>query len=653
MPTVSLSQAIGVAAQHVRDGRLDQGQALCEKILAKYPNEHRVLHLMGLIAHRRGQHAAALELMNRSSTLAGDVPDYRCNRATVLLAMKRPQDALAELEFAQRLLPDNPEVLYNLGLARGALKQWDEAVTALRRHVELRPNSAAGLALLGEALRKTKQYAKAIDALQAATRLEPQNAATWISLGHALFETGHVEASIYDFIRAIELAPDNVEGHLGLAMALRDRGELETELAYYRRAIELNPADVSAHSALLVMFNFVPGVTHQELAREHALWNQRHAEPLAGEIRPHDNLKDPSRPLRVGFVSPDFLDHSVRFFLLPVLETIDRTNFQIHCYSNTDQSDHITRRIQSLSDGWHEIVQIPDHDLSEQIREQQIDILIDLSMHSSNNRALFFARKPAPVQAAWLAYPGTTGLTAMDYRLTDRFQDPEGQDESWSSERPMRLPDCWCCFGPGDERPPVQSPPVQKTGSITFGSLNAFRKINQPVLALWAQILRQMPDSTLMLVCPEGSPQAKVLEFMQLQGVSPSRIRLVPELSRDEYFRRYNQIDIALDPFPFNGMTTTCDTLWMGVPVITMPGVLPAGRVGSGLLTCVGLSDLVATDAEDYVKKACALAGDVSRLVELRQTMRDRMQASPLMDAQRFTRNFENALRSMWRAWCG
>ena len=300
------------------------------------------------------------------------------------------------------------------------------------------------------------------------------------------------------------------------------------------------------------------------------------------------------------------------------------------------------------------------------IREDEVDILVDLTMHTADNRLPVFARQPAPVQVSWLAYAGATGVPGIGYRLTDACMDPPGEDSTWSTEsrhspegdggawsteEPVRLPDCWCCYDPVDESPEINELPALSAKGVTFGSLNNFAKINEGVLALWARVLKAVKGSRLVMLCPEGQTRERVRAYFGARRIRAERVEFVGHLPRLEYLGLYRRIDLGLDPFPYNGMTTTCDALWMGAPVLTMPGEMPASRAGLSVLSSIGLGELAAPSKADYVRMTVELAGDLPRLAELRATLRARMRASPLMDAPRFARNVESAYRKMWERW--
>lgn len=339
-------------------------------------------------------------------------------------------------------------------------------------------------------------------------------------------------------------------------------------------------------------------------------------------------------------------------FFLPLLEAHDHAQFELHAYASVANPDSITTRMRRSFDVWHDVRHLTDAQLAEQIRVDGMDLIVDLTMHMADNRMLVFARRPAPVQVTWLGYPATAGLDTIDYRLTDHHLEPNGEDYPLSAEIPIRLPDSWCCYDPVFETPPCEEQPALRAGRITFGSLNNFCKINEVVLARWARVLITVQDSTLLLLCPEGTTRERTLAILSSHGVKPSRVEFVSFQSRQSYLKTYNRIDICLDPFPYNGHTTTLDALWMGVPVLTLPGTLTPSRAGASLLTTIGLREMIAGSEDDYLALAVNFARDLPRLAALRASLRGCLQRSPLMDAKRFARATEAAYREMWLQWC-
>jgi predicted O-linked N-acetylglucosamine transferase (SPINDLY family) len=369
-------------------------------------------------------------------------------------------------------------------------------------------------------------------------------------------------------------------------------------------------------------------------------------------IPSHPNDRSPDRRLRIGYVSPDFSRHPVGRFLLPLLESHDHARFEIFCYASVRAPDAVTDACRAAADTWRDVVGQSDEQVAAIVCRDRIDILVDLTMHMAGNRLLLFARKPAPVQVSYLAYCGATGLTTIDYRLTDPYLDPPGGEQRSGGEQPIRLPETYWCYRSTVLAPPVGPLPALRSGHVTFGCLNNFAKVSGPTLVAWSRLLQTLPESRLLLHARPGSHCDRVRDLVARQGVRPERLGFVDRLAAAEYFRVYGQIDVALDPFPFGGGTTTCDALWMGVPVVSLAGATAVGRSGLSILSNLGRAEWVARDGEQYLRIAVDLAQDLPSLEELRGTLRAQMQASPLMDVPRFARNVEAAYRMMWQRWC-
>jgi predicted O-linked N-acetylglucosamine transferase (SPINDLY family) len=385
---------------------------------------------------------------------------------------------------------------------------------------------------------------------------------------------------------------------------------------------------------------------------EHRRWNELHAEPLRKFVQPHTNDGDPDRRLRIGYLSADFRDHSVSRFLLPLFRNHNHEAYEIVCYSDVVKCDQVTDRLRALADRWNDTFGQTDERLADKVREDKIDILVDLAGHTAGNRLMVFARRAAPVQVTYLGYPASTGMSEMDYRLTDSFADPPGQTESLHSETLWRLPVCNWCYEEPESAPEVRTLPADRP--IRFGTFNNLAKVSSPIMDLWAAILIAMPSSRLVIKSQgvaEESVRRRINQCFMSRGLQPDRLELRGhEPIFTSHLEAYNQLDIALDTFPYHGTTTTCEALWMGVPVVTLAGSAHVSRVGVSLLSCVDLPDLVAKSPEEYVSIAVGLAKDLPRLAELRRTLRLRMRASPLMDGARFARDIESAYRQMWRA---
>jgi predicted O-linked N-acetylglucosamine transferase (SPINDLY family) len=489
----------------------------------------------------------------------------------------------------------------------------------------------------------------AIAEFRAAIAAKPDFADAHNDLACALRDRGEMDQAVAELRQAVMLKPDYAPAHSNLGNLLKDRGELDAALAAYRQAMFIDPRWITSHQNLLYALNFHPQYDGAAILREHQAFDRLHAQPLANLARSHVNDRDPDRRLRIGYVSPDFRDHVVGRNMLPLLGAHDHERFEIACYALMQRHDAMTLRFGALADIWRDVAADSDDEIAEMIRGDRIDILVDLALHMDGNRLLVFARKPAPVQVTFAGYPGTTGLAAIDYRLTDPYLDPPGINGAFYSEASIRLPGCFWCYDPLDNGLSVNELPARADGQITFGCLNSFCKVNDAVLAAWSAVMAACPDSRIVILAGAGDHRRQVLAAL---GVHPARVEFVGHRARDEYLKLYHRLDLVLDTFPYNGHTTTCDALWMGVPVVSVAGKTAVGRGGLSILSNLGLAELVADSQEGYVRIAADLAHDLSRLSNLRSTLRRRMEQSPLMNAPRFARDIEAAYRRMWRTWC-
>ena len=633
-------------------GQVEEAVAAYRQAIELKPDHAEAHNNLGaaLAGQRRLDEAMAACL--RARQLKPDLPEAHDNLGNALRERGRLDDAVAAYRQALQLKPHFPEAHNNLGNALRERGQVDEAIAAYRRALQLKPRFPEAHTNLGNALRERGQIDQAVAAHREAIEIKPSYAEAHNNLGLALWDGSRFDEAIGAYRDALELQPDFPEAHNNLGNALKSLGELDEGIAAYRRALRIRPDYVGAHSNLIYALHFQPGHTARTISEEHERWNRQFSDPQKQFVRPHGIPTVAGRRLRIGYVSPDFRDHPAGRYLLPLLERHDREGFEILCYSGVARPDWMTERLRGLTDVWRETIGVSDARLAEMIREDGVDILVDLALHTADNRLPVFARQAAPVQVSWLGYPGGTGLRSIGYRLTDAHMDPSGEDAAWSADESVRLPSCWCCYVPVDECPEINALPAWSAEGVTFGSLNNFAKMNEGVLALWARLLDAIKGSRLLMFCPEGRTREKVRAFFGERGIGTERVELAGYVSRWEYLRLYHRIDLGLDPFPCNGMTTTCDALWMGVPVLTLPGEMPVSRAGLSLLSSVGLGELAASSEEDYVRIAVELATDLPRLEELRGTLRPRMRASPLMDASRFSRNVEAAYRKMWQTWC-
>ena len=517
------------------------------------------------------------------------------------------------------LIPSNFDARLELGLVLFQRGVPEEAVVHFREAVVLRPTSAVALRNYGALLRIGQRVGEAIEMLE----------------------------------RALVQAPHDAATHTYLGSALSLRREPERAMVHLRKAVEYAPADLAFHDNLLLLSHYQTLQTREQLAELHRAYGLV-VEAGAKRTSPPTGPRAPERRLRIGYVSADFVLHSVAFFLEPLLEHRDRTQLEAYVYCNARRLDPVSTRLQGLVDGWRDVRALDDDEAAALIRVDEIDVLIDLSGHTNGNRLAVFARKPAPVQVTYLGYPNTTGLSRIDFRITDAEADPPGSTESLHTERLLRLDTGFLCYRPPSIAPEVSAPPSTLGRAPTFGSFNALNKLSDETLALWARLLRETPEARLLLKHSFlGQPESKARfeALLQAHGLPLERVELrghVPALAG--HLSAYSGVDVALDSFPYHGTTTTCEALYMGVPVVSLAGDTHVSRVGVSLLKRAGLSDLVATDHDAYVGIAQELLREEARRVALRGTMRERLREGGLTDAPRVTRAFEDALRRAYES---
>ncbi len=529
-------------------------------------------------------------------------------------------------------------------------------MAAYRRATEIDPSFAEACNSLGAMLQESGGLDDAIAAYRRAIEIKPDYAAAHSNLGAASLCNGHFDEALTHCHRALRFDSNDVGAHNNLGMTLQNVGRLDEAIEVYKNALTLRPNFSGAHSNLILTMNYHPRFTAEAILAESRYWDEIHALPYAVRTRPHANARDPERRLRIGYVSPDFRCHSVSYFVEPLLAAHDRNAVEVFCYADVARPDEMTARLQTLADGWRSTVGLSDAEVADQIGKDRIDILVDLAGHTAGNRLLAFAQRPAPVQVTWLGYPNTTGLSAIDYRFTDGIADPEGIAEAHHSEILVRLPGGFLCYGPPAMSPELTPPPAARSGQVTFGSFNNLAKVTSEVVKAWASILKAVPGSRILIKSKPLADEATRAHYLALfaaQGIEANRIELISAIpSISGHLAAYENVDIALDPFPYNGTTTTCEALWLGVPVITLCGACHAARVGASLLTAVGLTDLIAETSDGYIETAAGLAKNIDRLKALRKDLRPRMAASPLCDGETFARSMEAAYRDMWQCWC-
>ena len=631
-------------------GQTQEAIECFRRALALQPDSPEILNNVGTALVSRGDLEEAIRCFEQAVTLRPDFAAALSNLGSALCTAGRGDEGIATLRKALELRPNSAQAHFNLGKALHEKDGYDEATVVLERALNLQPDYPEAINVLGLVYQARRQLGEATNHYRRALALRPDHYEILNNLGSVLQQQQDYDGAVGAYQRALALRPDYPEALANLANVMSLVGEYDEALRLYSRSLALK-LDARTASGMLMFLHMLPNWTPRQIYEEHALWDQTFARPLAASIRPHTNDPVEKRRLRIGYVSPDWGDHPIGRFMLPLLANHDHRHFEVVVYSDRLEATVMFERLRNSADKWVQTQHLSNVELAERIRADRIDILVDLDLHAKAPRMLMFARKPAPVQATYLSYCSTSGLEAIDYRLSDPYLDPANRDESVYSEKTIRLPRTFWCYTAPPDAPAVNAAPALERGYVTFGCLNSFAKISPVTIELWARLLGQVAGSRLLVHSWPGSHRDRFRQKLSVRGVDPGRIEFVDHLPRGRYFEQYHRIDIALDPFPFGGGTTSCDSLWMGVPVVTLAGETAVSRAGLSILSNVGVSDLVAHRPDEYVRIAADLAVDLSRLARLRETVRQGMQASPLMDAHAFAGEIEKAYRAMWSNW--
>lgn len=664
-------------------GQADEALVALRRAAEVQPGNPEVWDHLGAACNFMGRLPEALDASGRSIALDGLRAESWVNHGKNL---RDSRQFLLAIEAYQRALALNPtlvEAYNNLGVALLDAERYDEAACALREAIARRPDYAWAHNNLSIALRELGQADAALAACRRSIELDPTNSQAWNNLGNVEHQRGNETAALAAYEQARSLAPDDpdVLNNIGSSLAVLHRGDeaaaafravlarqpdnarawnnlgnalpdVDDRIAAFRKAIALAPHFAQARSNLLFNLHYLPAVDDQEMLAQARAFG----EAIRDKVTPRsawDNDRNLDRPLRVGFVSADLCQHPVAYFLESVVAALDGRRFVLHAYYNERKEDDWTRRFRTLIPNWRNIYALPDATVCAQIVADRIDLLIDLSGHTAGNRLGVFAAHPAPVQLSWLGYFGTTGVPGIEHILVDHAGVPPG-DERKFTERVWRLPETRLCFT-APPAIPVAPLPMRARGAVTFGCFNNHNKIHTGVIALWAQVLRALPGATLLIKNSRATDEAwraQLRTRFATQGVAAEALRFAGPSAREDYLAAHGEVDITLDPFPYTGGTTTAESLWMGVPVLTLRGGSLIARQGAGLLLAAGLPDWIAESEAEYVQKATAFAGDPATLARLRAGLRERLQASTLMDAPRLARQLENAWRSMWIQYC-
>ena len=638
-----------------RQDKLDDGIAAWREAVAAAPEN--VTHRIEL-AHalrRRGDRDEALAITEKC---AADAPDNvnALNAFALMLGEARRDEEAADLyRRALKLQPGNQHLIQNLARHYDSMSRYSESIPLWRTRVQAAPNDPMSHFCLANALTGLRNFEEAIEVYEEALKIDPNHMPSLINMATALSNKGRIQDAIDAYEKVLRARPNFAEVRSNYGNILKDIGLAEESVDHYRRAFALNPKFLPARNNLLMAIHYMPDIAPREVFEEHVRAGIEIAGSKAIPAAPKRD-RDPARRLKVGYVSPDYRVHPVGYFIEPLLRGHDRDAVETFGYHCSGRPDSATERIKALFDHWCEARRLDDDALDERIRKDEIDILVDLTGHTANNRLAVFARRPAPVQVTYLGYPDTTGIPAIGYRLTDAWADPPGESDDFATEQLIRLPHGFLSYRPPADSPDVGPLPAASAGHATFVSFNNLSKTHPRVLATWAEILTKAPSSRLRLksrMFRDDRTRERFFDTFAGHGIDRERIDLIDSVpSVTEHLDQYNATDIALDTFPYNGATTTCEALWMGVPVVTVAGHSHVARVGVSLLNAIGITETIADDRDEYVRIAVELANDVERLAALRAKIRPAMQAAPCHDPKTFARDVEAAYRGMWERFC-
>jgi len=616
-----ISEYLTIAKKYWQIGEFAKAMNFYHKALQVLPNDSNLLYLIGITAAQFKDFEKAIQLISKAITIHPTHTFYN-SLGNLFWLQKQSETALKCYQQALILNPQSADAYNNMGIVLGEMGQFTKACTYFENALRFNP---------------------------------PQTATIYGNLALAQARQGKLTKALAYYQQTLSLQPRHLEAYTGMGKIFKDLGMIASALQCYQQALALKPACREAFQNWLYTLNFSSNHQREAIFLAHQKFNQQFTLPLASDIQPHFNHPNPPR-LKIGYVSPEFRKHSLTYFIEPLLAHHNRKKFEIFCYHTHPPEDEVTQRLQKYVDHWINCATFSDETLTHTIRNHQIDILIDLAGHTAHNRLLVFARKPAPIQVFHtIGYSNTTGLTAIDYRITDHSVDPAGAADLFSSETLVRMPHSYYCYQPPQESPPVGELPALEKAYLTFGSCNRVAKLNDDLLKLWAQVLHQVTHSKL-LILSQAFADLPIRELFQNKfknlGIDSAQVILDYAPSTEATLQAYHQIDIGLDTYPFNGATTTCQALWMGVPVITLVGDTPAARAGLSLLSTIGLPELIAYNQAQYVDLCLKLAYNLPYLQTLRQTLRLRLQSSPLMDGATFTHHLEEAYQKMWKKWC-
>lgn len=677
-----ITQAFSAAVAKHQAGDLPAAEQMYRAVLSREPTHPAALCNLGAVLVRQDRIEEAARCYAVCLAAHPDYPDAHYNFANLHRRLGQLREAVAGYQACLRANPDHASAAFNMGLTYVGLGDMTAAAAAFRQTVALEPENPDAVSRLGDVLLRTGNVAEGVEAFRKAVALRPDDPRGLNNLALAVSNAGRPQEALDLLDRALKLNPGYADAHNTYALAcealgrkddatrhyeeavrlkpdfadawsnlgtnLTEQGRIDEAVAALRKSLEIRPKAPPIHSNLLLTLNYSSRLTPEEVAAEHTKWAEAFAPPTPPAPVPADRA--PDRRLKIGYISADFRAHTVVGFIELLLAHHDRTKVHVTAYANVIRPDETTARLRDLADDWRSITGLTDDQAAEQVRADKIDVLVDLSGHTAGNRLLVLARRPAPVQATLFGYPNTTGLKAVDYRITDEVSDPPGMTEPLYAEGLLRLPHLPWVYHPPADAPAVNALPGLDRTTITFGCLNNAAKISDACMDAWVELLKAVPHSRLVLLAGQSRAGAKRLtDRFAAAGVPGDRLELVFRLPRAEYFEAYQLFDLALDPFPYNGGVTTCDALWMGIPVLAVAGKSYVSRQGAAILTHAGLGEFVADDPGMLVGLARTWSENRDVLADIRAGLRQQVAKSPVADGPGYVRGLEAALRRAWQ----
>ncbi len=683
---VTLPKAIEIARQHHQQNNFQLAIHLYQQILQAAPNNPTVLHLMGIVHAQIGQYEPAIKWVQNAIEIEPKETHFHASLGNIFWYQDNLNEAKRCYQNALTLDENNPIASHGMGNIQARQNKFDEAIYYYHLALEANPNYAEAYNGLGNALKHKSDIKAATENYQRAVDINPQFSEAHHNLASVFEVQGEFEQAIIHYEQAIAFNPNDFESCNNLGVLLENKGQITAAIGYYQKilaivpnhayalnnlgkallnkgmvqaaitefekTLEVAPIYINAFSNLLMTLNYSEIHDAAAVYAAHQQFDERYVQPLADKIIPHMKDLESERPLRIAYLSNDFRRHATQPFIESILAHHDHQQFKIYCYHNFQGEDEVTQRIKQYADVWTPCAHISDEDLARKIRFDQIDILVDLAGHSAHNRVLVLVLRPAPIQITYLGYPNTTGMTTVDYRITDNYTDPEGVAEQYNAEKLIRMPHSWFCYHPLENTPALNSLPALEKCYVTFGVLHRYDKINDSMLKTWASILKQVKRSKLLvqnLALQDAQLREEFEKRCKQAGIARKRLIIQDFVSSNDYLNVYHQIDICLDTFPYNGGRMTCDALWMGVPTVTLTGEKNVSRMGFSILSTVDLANLVADTPETYVDVCATLANDLAQLQTLRQGLRDKMLNSPLTDGINFTKQLETHYHQIWQ----